>query len=264
MSLRGECGMYIYSTEKRKEYAAIIDKNLRATECSRIMQEAEVMSGELKCMREKTGVHNNKCSDKKVSLVRVGSSYMDPVTGEVHKEDRWGVDEFEDKVEEKRRQLGEKLDDAMECVVGVVREERTRRLRVNTGNRRNGWSVMYAKVIADVNELVAIADEGCGATPAKLKELMDRMGKLNEVLDINLDCTGMSQSKISKYIKHAAKKFLSTMHGRTRNKLRQGAQVVQKVGEAVVQGISLRAQKRTKHELLKHERNMEKIRIAGK
>ena len=129
---------YIYSTEKRKEYAAIIDKNLRATECSRIMQEAEVMSGELKCMREKTGVHNNKCSDKKVSLVRVGSLYMDPVTGEVHKEDRWGMDEFEDKVEEKRRQLGEKLDDAMECVVGVVREERTRRLRVNTGNRRNG------------------------------------------------------------------------------------------------------------------------------
>ena len=54
------------------------------------------------------------------------------------------------------------------------------------------------------------------------------------------------------------------MHGRTRNKLRRGAQVVQKVGEAVVQGISLRAQKRTKHELLKHERNMEKIRIAGK
>jgi hypothetical protein len=46
------------------------------------MQEAEVMSGELKCMREKTGVHNNKCSDKKVSLVRVGSSYMDPVTGD--------------------------------------------------------------------------------------------------------------------------------------------------------------------------------------
>ena len=90
------------------------------------------------------------------------------------------------------------------------------------------------------------------------------MGKLNEVLDINLDCTSMSQSKISKYIKHAAKKFLSTMHGKTRNKLRRGAQVVQKVGEAVVQGISLRAQKRTKHELLKHERNMEKIRIAGK
>ena len=36
------------------------------------------------------------------------------------------------------------------------------------------------------------------------------------------------------------------------------------MGEVVVQGIILRAQKRTKHELLKHERNMENIRIAGK
>jgi hypothetical protein len=45
---------------------------------------------------------------------------------------------------------------------------------------------------------------------------------------------------------------------------RRGAQIVQKAGAAVVQGISLRAQKRTEHELLKHERNMEKVRIAGK
>jgi hypothetical protein len=103
-----------------------------------------------------------------------------------------------------------KIDDAMKCVVGVACEERTKRLRVNTGNKRNGWSVMYAKVIADVHELVAIADEGCGATPAKLKKLMDRISKLSEVLDITLNCTGMSQSKISKYIKHTAKKFLST------------------------------------------------------
>ena len=115
-----------------------------------------------------------------------------------------------------------------------------------------------------MNELVAIADEGCGATPVKLRELLDKIEKLNEVLDINIDCSGMSQDRVSKTIKSAAKKFLSTMHGTTRNKLRRGAAILQKAGAAVVQGISLRAQKRTKHELLKHERNMEKIRLAGK
>jgi hypothetical protein len=191
---------------------------------------------------------------------------MNPVTGEMYEEDRWGGGEdLEDRVEEKRVQLGVKIDNAMKCVC-VVCEERTKGLRVNTGNMRNGWSVMCAKAIANVHELVAIADEECGATPAKLKELMGRISKLSEVLDINLDCTGVSQSTISKYIKHTAKKFLSTMHGRTRNKLRRrgGAQIVQKAGAALVQGISPRVQKRTKHELLKHERNMENIRIAGK
>jgi hypothetical protein len=40
------------------------------------MQEAEVMSCELQRMREAIGTHNNKCSDKEVSPVRVGSSYI--------------------------------------------------------------------------------------------------------------------------------------------------------------------------------------------
>ena len=76
-----------------------------------------------------------------VSFVRVGSSYMNPVTGEMHEEDRWGVDDLEDRVERQRAQLGVKMDDAMKCVVGVVCEERTKGLRVNTGNERNRWNV---------------------------------------------------------------------------------------------------------------------------
>jgi hypothetical protein len=64
---------------------------------------------------------------------------------------------------------------------------------------------VYAKVVADAHELVAIADEGCGATPTKLRKQMDRISKLSEVLDINLDYTGMSQSKISEYIKNTAR-----------------------------------------------------------
>ena len=134
---------YIYSAEKRKAYAAIIDNNVKATECSKLIREAEEMSSELQRMREVVGTHNNKCRDREVSLVKVGNSYMNPVTGEMHEEDRWGVDDLEDRVERQRAQLGVKMDDAMKCVVGVVREERTKRLRVNSGNKRNGWSVMY-------------------------------------------------------------------------------------------------------------------------
>ena len=89
---------------------------------------------------------------------------------------------------------------------------------------------------------------------------MDRISKLSEVPQSQI----RSPYKYT-YIKHTSKtKFLSTMHGKTRYERRRGAQIVQKAGAAVVQGISLRAQKRTKHELLKHERNMERVRIAGK
>jgi hypothetical protein len=57
----------------------------------------------------------------------------------------------------------------------------------------------------------AIADEGCGATPTNLRNPMDRISKLHEVLDINLDCTGMSQSKISECIKNAARRSSSAL-----------------------------------------------------
>jgi hypothetical protein len=112
---------------------------------------------------------------------------------------------------------------------------------------------------------VAVANEACGANVAKLKELMDKIAnKLSGVLEINMDCTGMTQTNIHRTIKHAAKKFLSTIHGRTRNKLRRGANIVQKAGDAIIQGISLRAQKQTRHEQNRHIRNMEQIRIAGR
>jgi hypothetical protein len=122
-----------------------------------------------------------------------------------------------------------------------------------------GGSVKYAKVITDVTELVAVANEACGPNVAKLKELMDKIAKLSEVLEINMDCTGMTQtrSNIHRTIKHAAKKFLSTIHGRTRNKLRRGAKIVQKAGDAIIQGISLRAQQQiTRHEQNRHIRNI--------
>jgi hypothetical protein len=115
-----------------------------------------------------------------------------------------------------------------------VKTERTNRLSKTKGNRRDGWSAKYAKVIADVNELVAAPNEACGANVAKLKELVGRMAKLSEVLKINMDRTDMTQTNIHRTIEHAAKKFLSAIHGRTRNELRRGAKIVQKAGDAII------------------------------
>jgi hypothetical protein len=62
------------------------------------------------------------------------------------------------------------------------------------------WSAKFAKVITDVTELVAVANEACGANVAKLKEMMDKIAKLSEVLETNMDCTGTTQTNIYIYI----------------------------------------------------------------
>jgi hypothetical protein len=59
-------------------------------------------------------------------------------------------------------------------------------------------------------------------------------------------------------IKHAAKKFLSTgtVHGRTRNKLRRGDKIVQKAGDAIIQGVKFSSRG-------KSTRGMNKIDTLG-
>ena len=47
---------------------------------------------------------------------------------------------------------------------------------------------------------MAVANEACGANVAKLKELMDKIAKLSEVLEINMDCTGMTQTNIHRTV----------------------------------------------------------------
>jgi hypothetical protein len=57
----------------------------------------------------------------------------------------------------------------MACLNQVVKAERNNRLSKTKCNRRDGWSAKYAKVIADVTELVAVANEACGANVAIMK-----------------------------------------------------------------------------------------------
>ncbi len=68
----------------------------------------------------------------------------------------------------------------MACLNQVVKTERINRLSRTKGNRRDEWSVKYAKVIANVTELVAVANKAYGANVAKLKELMDKIAKLSD------------------------------------------------------------------------------------
>jgi hypothetical protein len=135
--------------------------------------------------------------------------YIDARTGETYDTGSGGENDEMSDTELSKKAIGEKLDAAMACLNQVVKAERSNRLSGTNGNRRDGWSAKYAKVIADVTELVAVANEACdGANVAKLKKLMDKIAKLSEVLEINMDCTGMTQTNIHRTIKHAAKKSL--------------------------------------------------------
>ena len=96
-----------------------------------------------------------------------------------------------------------------------------------------------------------------------LEELMLHVQKLSSVLELTVDCSGMTTSKMVKTVRHAAKCFLSGIHGRERLQMRCGS-AVRKAGVAVVGAIDNQMQKRTRHEMYRHQRNMEQVRLAGR
>jgi hypothetical protein len=122
---------------------------------------------------------------------------------------------------------------------------------------------VYGAVIANVRDLIATVDSALGATPEKLKELMLHVQKLSSVLELTVDCSGMTTSRMVKTIRHAAKCFLSGIHGRERLQMRCGS-AVRKAGAAVLGAIENQMQKRTRHEMYRHQRNMEQVRLAGR
>jgi hypothetical protein len=97
-----------------------------------------------------------------------------------------GEDDEMSDIELSKKAIGEKLDAAMACLNQVVKTERIIGLSRTKGNRRDGWSAKYAKVIADVTELVAVANEACGANVAKLKELMSGVDELEKQRPLKL------------------------------------------------------------------------------
>jgi hypothetical protein len=129
-----------------------------------------------------------------------------------------------------------------------------------------GWSAQYGAVIADVRDLlIAAVDAARGATPELLAKLMQRVQRLSSVLELSVDCTGMSTEKMAKMVRQAAKHFLSSIHGRDeRNQMRRGTAKLRKARAAVMAAIEAQMQRRTKHEIYKHQRNMEQVRLAGR
>jgi hypothetical protein len=87
--------------------------------------------------------------------------------------------------------------------------------------------------------------------------------KLSSVLELTVDCRGMTTSKMVKTVLHAAKCFLSGIHGRERLQMRCGS-AVRKAGAAGIGAIENQMQKRTKHEMYRHQRYMEQVRLAGR
>ena len=83
---------------------------------------------------------------------------------------------------------------------------------------RDGWSAKCGAVITDVRDLLAAVGAARGATPELLaKPVMQRLQRLGSVLELPVDCTGMSIEKMAKAVRQVAKHFLSSIHGRERN-----------------------------------------------
>jgi hypothetical protein len=49
-----------------------------------------------------------------------------------------------------------------------------------------------------VRDLIATVDSALGATPEKLKELMAHVQKLSSVLELTVDCSGTTTTKMVK------------------------------------------------------------------
>jgi hypothetical protein len=174
------------------------------------------------------------------------------------------VEESESEVERVRKKILADIDNAIERVATVVSDEREKRAKPTSCNRRDGWSAQYGAVIADVRDLLAAVDAARGATPELLAKLMQRVQRLSSVLELSIDCTGMSTDKMAKTVRQAAKYFLSSVHGRERNQMRRGTAKLRKARAAVMVASEAQMQRRTKHEIYKHQRNMEQVRLAGR
>jgi hypothetical protein len=59
---------------------------------------------------------------------------------------------------------------------------------------------------------------------------MQRVQRLSSVLELSVDCAGMSTEKMAKTVRQAAKHFLSSIHGRERNQMRRGTAKLCNVG----------------------------------
>jgi hypothetical protein len=73
----------------------------------------------------------------------------------------------------------------------------------------------------------------------------------------------MSTEKMAKAVRQAAKHFLNSIHGRERNQMRRGTAKLRKAaGVAVMVAIEAQMQRRTRHEIYKHQRNMEQVGLS--
>jgi hypothetical protein len=120
-----------------------------------------------------------------------------------------GVEESESEVERVRMEILAAIDNAMERVSTVVSDEREKRAKRTSGNRRDGWSAQYGAITADVRDLLAAVDDVRGATPELLAKLMQRVQRLSSVLELAVDCTGMSIDKMAKTVRCVKQRSIS-------------------------------------------------------
>jgi hypothetical protein len=109
----------------------------------------------------------------------------------------------------------------MESVEGVFAAERANQVGKARGNRRDGWSVKYARVITRVRDMIAAAHKTVGAVGATLLRYIGVVNSMANKLEISMDCSKLGEREAARAIKKAGKQLLSGVQGRHRKKWRR-------------------------------------------
>jgi hypothetical protein len=122
-----------------------------------------------------------------------GGQWIDSLTGKP-----WmaaNVEEAEAQVEAAAVCIAEHLKEecmesmrrVMESVEGVFAAERANQVGKARGNRRDGWSVKYARVITRVRDMIAAAHKTVGAVGATLLRHIGVVNDMASKLEISMD-----------------------------------------------------------------------------
>jgi hypothetical protein len=81
----------------------------------------------------------------------------------------------------------------MESVEGVLAAERANQVGKARGNRRDGWSVKYARVVTRVRDMIAAAHKTAGAVGATLLRHIGVVNGMASKLEISMDCSKLGE-----------------------------------------------------------------------
>jgi hypothetical protein len=139
-----ENAVFTHNETKRAEYEKIIEEGLVEAAVTDMVRVASEMLPNLEAAKKRAGLRLNMPPDAPGLglILDDGSGCIDTITGIVHSNMSacMVVEESESEVERVRKEILAAIGNAMERVSTVVSDEREKRAKRTSDNRRDGWS----------------------------------------------------------------------------------------------------------------------------